>query len=59
MSKSYWMYRSDLADTAAVEAAITANPPAYTVGTVVVAAVNEISRQPLSEVGVNGQNILI
>lgn len=29
------------------------------IGTVVVAAVNEISRQPISEVGVNGQKILI
>jgi hypothetical protein len=35
--KSYVMYRPDLADTAAVEAEITANPPAYTVGTIVVA----------------------
>jgi len=38
MAKSYVMYRPDLADTAAVEAEITANPPAYTVGTIVVAA---------------------
>ena len=38
MSKGYIQVRADLADTAAVEAVVDANPTAYTQGTIIVAA---------------------
>ena len=38
MSKSYIMNRPDLADTAAVQAVVDANPTSYTVGTIIVPA---------------------
>ena len=36
--KAYIQYRADLADAAAVGTAVTANPGAYTIGTIIVAA---------------------
>lgn len=38
MSKAYSMLREDLADAAAVEAYVTANPTQFTIGTMITAA---------------------
>ena len=38
MSKAYIMYRDDLADAAAVEAFVAANPTQFTIGTHITAA---------------------
>ncbi len=38
MSKAYIMVRADLADTAAVQAVVDANPVAYGLGTIIVSA---------------------
>ena len=38
MSKGYIMVRKDLADTAAVQAVVNANPTAYDLGTIIVSA---------------------
>jgi hypothetical protein len=38
MSKAYIQVRTDLADTAAVQAVVDANPAAYGLGTIIVSA---------------------
>jgi len=38
MAKAYTMVREDLADTAAVQAVVDANPGSYSLGTIIVSA---------------------